>query len=339
MTVNVAKVASISVGSALLAILYPYVAKSFSPYLNTFITPNIPFWVSPFSSEYDSILLLRFFPNPFRRTDPSSQDPPPFVCDTTHTYKTEIVSLDPLLVYIHALLTPAEITSLLHTAEPAFAPSEVIKSSLGHGERTSDRTSSSAGLPRSDPAVACVLRRARAFMGTMLRDEWDEMGPAQLVRYGPGERFNLHRDWYDVPRTATDGTGRGWNRVVSFFAVLEDGCTGGETHFPFVRGVMAPSPWGEASWTGEVGGDDDDDDATTDGRGEGWGEEGKSAARPPWREHEDGGLAFRPIAGNAVFWFNLHANGTGDMRTRHAGLPLESGRKTAMNIWPRQYYR
>ena len=56
-------------------------------------------------------------------------------------------------------------------------------------------------------------------------------------------------------------------------------------------------------------------------------------------EQEDGGLAFRPIAGNAVFWVNLHANGTGDMRTRHAGLPLESGRKTAMNIWPRQYYR
>jgi len=59
---------------------------------------------------------------------------------------------------------------------------------------------------------------------------------------------------------------------------------------------------------------------------------------PLWREHPDGGLAFRPVAGNALFWVNLHANGTGDARTRHAGLPVVAGRKTAMNIWPRQYY-
>lgn len=49
-------------------------------------------------------------------------------------------------------------------------------------------------------------------------------------------------------------------------------------------------------------------------------------------------IAFRPVRGNALFWVNLDANGTGDSRTLHAGLPLQDGLKTAMNIWPRQYY-
>jgi prolyl 4-hydroxylase len=66
--------------------------------------------------------------------------------------------------------------------------------------------------------------------------------------------------------------------------------------------------------------------------------EEETEVKPLWREHENGGLAFRPVAGNAIFWVNLHANGTGDERTNHAGLPLGKGRKTAMNIWPRQYY-
>lgn len=57
-----------------------------------------------------------------------------------------------------------------------------------------------------------------------------------------------------------------------------------------------------------------------------------------WRMYEEGGTAFRPVKGNAVFWVNLYGNGTGDRRMRHAGLPLMEGVKTAMNIWPRRVY-
>jgi prolyl 4-hydroxylase len=249
----------------------------------------------------------------------SKKQPVHFICDASHTYKTELVSLDPLVIYIHSLISPAEITSLLQTAEPRFAPSEVVKD--GRKQATSDRTSSSAGLPRDDPVVVCVLDRARSFLGTMLRDGWDEMGPPQLVRYTAGQRFNLHHDWYDVQRWAADESMRRWNRVASFFAVLDDNCTGGETHFPYIEGIAAQSPRREPAWVGN------------------WvNAEGEEDIRPLWRAHEDGGLAFRPVAGNAVFWVNLHPNGTGDTRTMHAGLPLGEGTKTAMNIWPRQYY-
>lgn len=68
------------------------------------------------------------------------------------------------------------------------------------------------------------------------------------------------------------------------------------------------------------------------------GREGEGRGKGKWRKHEDGGTAFKPRRGNAVFWVNLHGNGTGDERVQHAGLPLREGVKTAMNIWPRRVY-
>ncbi|EAQ93050.1 hypothetical protein CHGG_01285 [Chaetomium globosum CBS 148.51] len=299
-TTSIAKSAGFWAGGLLLGLSIPYLPNLSSPHLASFIG-DFPIPDHP-------------FPHHHPKPPPSSATPP------TPTAPSSSPST-PLIIYIHNILTPSEITSLLATAEPKFAPSQVTKH--GRKQQTNDRTSSSAGLPRDDPAVRCVLDRARTFLGTMLRDGWDEMGPPQLVRYSEGQRFNVHHDWYDVPQWAPDGTTRKWNRVASFFAILEDQCEGGETHFPFVEGIVRPSPYGEGMWKGGMR------------RKEG---EREDEVKPLWREHEEGGLAFRPVAGNAVFWVNLHANDTGDMRTRHAGLPLESGRKTAMNIWPRRYY-
>jgi prolyl 4-hydroxylase len=136
----------------------------------------------------------------------------------------------------------------------------------------------------------------------------DDFGVPQLVQYVPGEKFDVHHDWYDAPQIVKTGDeskrGRLFNRLASFFVFLEnEGVVGGETWFPFVE-------------VGEKGGEED----------------GK------WRRHEEGGIAFKPRAGSALFWVNLHGNGTGDGRVVHAGLKVVEGRKTAMNIWPRKFY-
>lgn len=231
-------------------------------------------------------------------------------------YRTEIVSLDPLLIYIHSFLHEAEIDTLLRTAEPLFKPSQVAK----HGQKvnTQDRTSSSAGLPFDDRTVECVLDRATSFMGTMLVPGKDEMGPPQLVRYTAGQKFNIHHDWYDTPQWAYDGSRRKFNRVASFFAILQDNCTDGETYFPYI-GMGEQHSQQQQQLAEHISRTWNDSD-------------------PAWRKHEQGGLAFRPIRGNALFWVNLHTNGSGDGRTMHAGLPVGAGLKTAMNIWPRQFY-
>ncbi|OHE91710.1 2OG-Fe(II)oxygenase family Oxidoreductase [Colletotrichum orchidophilum] len=284
----ITKLLGLSAYTALVAISLPY-----------FQQHNIP---SRLQTSLNAIL------SPPADDAPAQQDgtiTEPYICQAQN-YTTQIISLDPLVIYIHNFLHEADIASLLEAGEPAFKPSYVVKD--GRTQGTPDRTSWSAGLPADDDAVQCVLARAEAFLGTVMASGRDEIGPPQLVRYTEGQRFNVHRDWYDdFQPDGMTGRRRRWNRVASFFAILEDGCSGGETWFPEIEAVTPQH-------------------RRRDG-------DGSSV----WRRHDDGGVAFRPVRGNAVFWVNLHANGTGDRRVVHAGLPVGDGRKTAMNIWPRRY--
>ncbi|KAJ2970353.1 hypothetical protein NUW58_g9725 [Xylaria curta] len=238
-------------------------------------------------------------PTPFSKSNSSSSD---LLCED-QSYKTELISLDPLVIYIRDFFNAKDIDGILHAGEDRFSPSVVNHN--GKMIQNPYRTSWSAGLPAEDPAVQCVLERSRQFLGTMLDPNEDEMGVPQLVQYHEGQEYNLHHDWMRIPQAAFDGSPRSFNRVASFFVILQDTCTGGETWFPFIKAV---SPQPKESDNGRL-----------------------------WREHEDGGIAFKPVAGNALFWVNLFPNGTGDTRTVHAGLPVTGGLKTAMNIWPRQY--
>jgi len=228
-----------------------------------------------------------------------------FICQPQN-YTTQIVSLDPLVVYIHNFLHEQEIENVLAASEPLLKPSTVTR----HGVTTQSdyRTSWSAEIPRENPAVQCIEERVWEFMGTMMARGKDAVEPPQIVRYTSDQRFNVHHDWYETVQVEQRGRYRAWNRLASFFAILQDNCTEGETYFPHVM------PYTDASRDSAV-----DKDKTI------------------WRGHEDGGLAFRPVRGNALFWVNLYPNGQGDERVDHAGLPVKMGVKTAMNIWPRRY--
>lgn len=224
----------------------------------------------------------------------------------SHRYTTELVSLNPLLLYIHGFVAPSEATSLIRAGEALLGPSPVT--GYGSNAQSQARTSWSAPLPDDDTTVQCVLSRAERFMGTLMVPGRDEMGVAQMVRYTPGQKFDLHHDWFQRPRLKDGDNGRQrvYNRVATFFVILQENCTEGETYFPYIKPINSQ--------------------ARDDGHG----------ARV-WREHEDGGMAFKPVAGNALFWVNLLSNGTGDSRVLHAGLPVASGTKTALNIWPRAF--
>ncbi|CAI4212688.1 unnamed protein product [Parascedosporium putredinis] len=230
--------------------------------------------------------------------------PEPWACPA-HNYTTELISFDPLLIYIHNFVSPEEARLVMGAGRDLLVPSPVTGD--GSDVKSRSRTSWSAPLPDDDPAVQCVLSRASNFMGTLMAPGRDEMGTAQMVYYTDSQKFDLHHDWFQRPRLKDDDGGRKrmYNRVATFFVVLEANCTKGETYFPNARPI-APQDRGKPS--------------------------------PYWREHEDGGLAFQPIAGNALFWPNLLADGSGNPKTLHAGLPVGQGTKTAMNIWPRNFF-
>lgn len=114
-------------------------------------------------------------------------------------------------------------------------------------------------------------------------------------RYGPGGHYSYHYDW----STATPGAGR----ISSFMVWLDDQCTGGGTRFPRLEANK------DAAWCQFIEC-----------------EEGKEG-------EEAGGLTFKPIQGNAVFWENMRSDGTGYEESWHAGLPVTSGTKIGLNIW------
>lgn len=126
-----------------------------------------------------------------------------------------------------------------------------------------------------------------------------DFGNPRLVKYTASQKIDYHFDWWQEPQ---DRYGRFYNRATTFFVYLHANCTGGGTHFP----DLALSSM-------------------------------KSDRRLTMVEGANGVL-FHPIAGNAIFWVNLHANRTGDERNIHAGLPVIEGEKIAMNIWPPMYY-
>lgn len=291
--------------------------------------------------------------------------PWPYECPVDQGYRTEIVSLDPLLIYIHDFVSPHEADLVIRAGKTLLQPSPVTGYG-SDGPASQARTSWSAPLPDAadDAAVACVLRRAESFLGRVLQPGRDDMGAAQLVHYDNGQKFDLHHDWFRQPRLsdadAAAGRRRLYNRVATFFVVLQANCTAGETYFPqaVVPGApKSPEPAPEeeeeeeeAAPKSPAGSTGPRLEGTSAGSGVPQQAQTGSTAHvdktptstqsplPIWREHENGGLAFRPIAGNALFWVNLFANGTGDTRTLHAGLPVGEGTKTAMNIWPRAYF-
>ncbi|KAK0378839.1 2OG-Fe(II)oxygenase [Colletotrichum limetticola] len=166
----------------------------------------------------------------------------------------------------------------------------------GRSIAAQERTSSTAYLSSDDFVVQCIRSRASEFQGYV---DLDMMEDLQVTRYLEGQQYTNHYDWAANPAARNQTT----NRETTFFAVLDVECASCGTRFPKIS-----VDWGveDERWCNLV-----DCAAQTE-------------------------LTVRAVAGSAVFWRNLHSDGTGDSRTLHAGLPAVGGKKIGLNIWTRR---
>ena len=242
-----------------------------------------------------------------------------------HQYTVQMLSTDPVMVYLGGFIHPRESPYLLElgyvrmispfiyppfpdieaahavfrltfpSSQPLFEPSRVYT----HSEEKqtlppSYRTSSSCVLPGTDPIDSLVKLRALSLLGFV---PYTDVEALQLVRYRPSELFGMHYDWFNDP-LVDKNSGERYNRVASFFLYLDANCTSGGTYFS-----RLPAP---------PEGRSEDRFSTT-------------ANRP--------GLVIVPRLGSGVAWLNLNGTGAEDERTLHAGLPVREGSKVGMNIW------
>ncbi|KAE9567957.1 hypothetical protein CGMCC3_g15921 [Colletotrichum fructicola] len=222
--------------------------------------------------------------------------------DCSHNYSIEILSLDPVVLYINNFLKDQEINHLVHEYSKDLEHSLVYDDNLSPTIDRSYRTSDSARIPHADPVASCLTTRMHSFLGNI---QHIDIEPLQLVRYDVSERFKLHYDWFYklAEQTHLEHTpNRPYNRFGTIFAYLGDNCTGGEAYFPDIKGVASDADGEKFS-----------------------------------RTDTGMGLLVKPKKGNAIFWNNMHMNGSGDYRVVHAGLPVHSGQKIGLNMFSYYY--
>lgn len=124
----------------------------------------------------------------------------------------------------------------------------------------------------------------------------------QATRYEEGQEYTSHYDW-----------GASNRRHTTIFAILEANCTNCGTMFPLLKPHWEETmfPFYKYNW------------------------DKKPERLCRYIECEEETLVVKPVAGNAIFWRNLREDGTGDLKTLHAGLPVTKGTKVGMNIWTR----
>lgn len=199
--------------------------------------------------------------------------------------------------------------TLLSYSEPAFEPATITHNGGAATQRDQTVRDSEVALVPRDEVVRCIEARARSFQGWR-GEQWVERLRTQ--RYRPGGHYNHHFDW-----SSSYG---GWGRVSSFM-VWVDGSpedeasplVGGGTEFPLLKRTGLDDKWCRFIECGVEG-----EEIVSASSGSG-----------------DGGVVFRPLAGNAVYWENFRADGTGRGydETWHAGLPVREGTKVGLNVW------
>ncbi|GKT53894.1 2OG-Fe(II) oxygenase family protein [Colletotrichum tofieldiae] len=233
------------------------------------------------------------------------------------TYSVRIFSKEPLVLYIEGFLTSEERAHLLEISQALFEPSTITHDGAGVQRDTLIRESEVALVPRTD-TVRCIEARARALQGW--REElWVERLRTQ--RYVEGGHYSYHFDW-----SANRG---GWGRVSSMMVWVDardedgtpgegdgEGLVGGGTEFPLLGVPGAKERWCRFVECGEK-------------------REGNHGSQEVGEGEEEKGVVFKAVPGNAVFWENFRADGSGAGydETWHAGLPVKKGVKVGLNIW------
>lgn len=163
----------------------------------------------------------------------SEDTPAPMPADVPATAPAEPVVFRwaPRIFLFRKLLTDEECHHLITLARPFLRPAMVLSRRTGERIHDQARTSHNARLinPIRDILVDHLEERLARY-ALLPRDNAE---PITILRYGPGDEYKPHADYYD-PRHPGSSTGleMGGQRVATFLVYLNDVESGGATSFP-----------------------------------------------------------------------------------------------------------
>ena len=178
------------------------------------------------------------------------RDPTDFL-DNQFVHDGRIIGVDalvasPRLAVLSGLLSTAECEALIAAARERMAPSLVIDERNVGNTVDDTRTSSGTHFPLGESKVADeIQRRIMSVIGLPI----DRAEPLQVLRYGPGEEYVPHFDFFDVDEpggTVGDGqattVSRFGQRVATVICYLSAVESGGATVFPEIGLEVRPLP-------------------------------------------------------------------------------------------------
>jgi len=216
----------------------------------------------------------------------------------SHNITIETLSLKPLVLSIEGFLTNDECDYIAKKAHPTMKYSSVSLKDADVGRAASDwRTSQSTFLSANDDPT---LRDIEYRTGSLTRTPRNHQEYVQVLRYGTGEKYDAHHDYFDPAAYKSDTSTLNLiqygkkNRFATVFWYLTDVEDGGHTIFPRAGGL------------------------------------------PPVRSHSDcsRGLKVQPKKGKVIIFYSLDARGKMDPLSLHGACPVgEGGVKWAANKW------
>ena len=216
-----------------------------------------------------------------------------------HSHKTRIFSIDPFIIYLESYITAPEREYIVNIVESQYTKSEVPELATGGYVNTMApeyRPSQTASF-FEDPVSQCIEERSAFFQGNV---PVERVGDLQVVKYRVSDHHQHYWNWWE---------GADYSRVSTLFACLacdsgesENGeqCDSGATQFPNLRNDYSPE------WFDVIDCNDD---------------------------NRSGGVSFKPVPGNAIFWSNVRLNNTYHRGTSHASMAVKKGQEIELNIW------
>lgn len=154
----------------------------------------------------------------------------------------------PLFLYrLHSFLSAPECAHIIQQCKE-FNPSMVVDDHTGENKKDHVRTSKSCMLTRSQTKIIKTIENRTAdVFGVPV----ENIEPLQVVRYYPGEKFDLHHDYFKHV------SGPEGQRYATILVYLNDTFSGGHTNFPKI-GVSAKPVLGDGfawynSWINNQG--------------------------------------------------------------------------------------
>jgi prolyl 4-hydroxylase len=153
----------------------------------------------------------------------------------------EVLSWSPRAFLFHDLLSAEECFHLIALARPFLRPALVLDRRTGERSVGDARRAHTTRLrgPLRDVVVWNLERRIAEH--SLLPA--DNAEPFTIIRYGPGDEYRPHADYYDPadPGSRT-GLAQGGQRVATFLVYLNRPDRGGATSFPKANLSVPPTP-------------------------------------------------------------------------------------------------